>query len=182
MIKALTKTKFLPLCVDLDGTLIFNDVTWVSLGIFIQRNPLKIAHLLGWIMKSRALLKHELAQAVDLDANNLKYNKKLIDYITDQPHEEIYLVTAADQKMAQAVADHLGLFKGVIASDGATNLRAQAKADKLIEIFGEKQFIYAGNSRDDLYVWKHAAAAIPINTNADTDEKLKLMKVDVIKI
>lgn len=171
-----------PLCIDLDGTLILTDVTWITLFSFLKKYPWKCLCLLEWLVQGRAVIKRQLAEHVPLDVESLRYNKALISYLKAQPHSEIYLVTAADHKMAQPIADHLGLFKEVIASDGKVNLRAQTKADHLVERFGEKKFIYAGNSRDDLYVWKHAAAAIPVNTSPSTRRKLSMMKVKLIDI
>ena len=184
MTKAMKKPEApqLPVCVDLDGTLIFTDVTWETLSKFVMQYPWKVFHLIGWLTLGRACLKHNLAEHIQIDVKRLRYNKALIEYLKNLPHDEVYLVTAADQKMGKAVADHLGIFKDVIGSDGETNLRAQAKADHLVERFGEKNFIYAGNSHDDLYVWKHAAAAIPVNTSEETRKLLGHMTVEVIEV
>jgi hypothetical protein len=40
---------------------------------------------------------------------------------------EIYLTTGADGALAERVAAHLGLFAGVLASDGVTNLTSGKK-------------------------------------------------------
>lgn len=172
----------LPLCIDLDGTLILSDVTWITLRLFLKRYPLKIFSLLFWFIQGRARLKYQLSKHISLDPKTLTYNQKLIEYIRSYTGTEIILVTAADRHIADAVARHLRIFTDVMASDGYTNLRAQAKADALIHRFGEKNFIYAGNSKDDLQVWKHAAVAIPINTNYCVDRKLERLKVKILHI
>jgi len=41
------------------------------------------------------------------------------------------LCTASDRSIAQAVADHLGVFDDVLASDGDVNLAGDHKADAL---------------------------------------------------
>ena len=62
---------------------------------------------------------------------------------------------------AQRVADHLGLFDEVIASDGVTNLSAQRKADDPgARASAQRGFDYAGNSRADLPVWRSARRAV----------------------
>ncbi len=58
---------------------------------------------------------------------------------------------------------HLGVFDEVIASDGASNLRGERKADELCRRFGERGFVYAGNDRTDHAVWQHAAGAVVVN-------------------
>ena len=172
----------LPLCIDLDGTLISVDVTWLSLTIFLRHTPWKIFHVLGWLLKGRAYLKSRLASHVSLDIQNLPYDESLLEYIQSYGSQDVYLVTAADEKIAQQVAHHLGVFKDVMASKGTLNLRAKAKADALVQKFGEKYFIYAGNSADDLHVWNKAAAAIPLNTNPRTRKKLNALNVQIIEI
>ena len=62
-----------------------------------------------------------------------------------------------------AVAEHAGLFDGVIASDGVNNLKGQAKADALVERYGKGGFDYAGNAKADLIIWKAAGEAILVN-------------------
>lgn len=70
------------------------------------------------------------------------------------------LCTAADRRVADAVARHLGLFDEVLASDGVVNLRGSAKAEALVRRFGQGGFTYVGNDMTDLAVWEQAGAAI----------------------
>ena len=66
----------------------------------------------------------------------------------------IYLATASNKVIADAVASHLKLFTGVFASEGNINLKASRKRDRLIAEFGDKQFDYVGNESDDVVVWE----------------------------
>ncbi len=158
--------ELLPLAVDLDGTLIFTDVTYETLKVYLTRQPWKFFLPLLWWMKGRAYIKKRLAQEVTLDPRRLIYNKSLISYLKKEKQQGrvLILATAADEPCAQLVADHLGLFDQVIASDGITNLRSQAKAQKLVQMFGEKQFLYAGNSASDLAVWAVSYKGLAVNT------------------
>jgi 4-hydroxybenzoate polyprenyltransferase len=61
----------------------------------------------------------------------------------------IYLATAADRSLAERVADHLGIFAGVLASDGTKNLAGKNKLEAFREHFGER-FCYIGNARPDV--------------------------------
>ena len=65
--------------------------------------------------------------------------------------------------MANAVAQHLGGFDLVLASDGVRNLSGRAKADALVGLYGERGFDYIGNARVDLAVWARARRAIVVN-------------------
>jgi 4-hydroxybenzoate polyprenyltransferase len=61
------------------------------------------------------------------------------------------------------VAEHLGLFDTVLASDGQCNLSGARKAAALTQRYGAGGFDYAGNGRVDLHVWRHARAAWVVN-------------------
>lgn len=84
---------------------------------------------------------------------------------------KLVLCTATDATIAQAIADHLGLFDEVIASDGSTNVAGAHKAQALRERFGQGGFDYAGNAAPDLPVWAQARKAIVVNGNAALVQK-----------
>src|SRR6185312_5383595 len=69
-----------------------------------------------------------------------------------------------DLQMAKPVADYIGIFDEVLASDGTTNLRSRNKLKLLVEKFGHG-FDYAGNSSADLAVWRGAREAIVVNAS-----------------
>lgn len=160
------KTRKLPLCIDLDGTLIRSDVTHESVLLFIRKYPWKFFYILYWLCRGRAFLKARLADYVRFVPTLLPYNKVFLDYIKDKAKQghELYLVTAADQKYAKIIHDYIGIFKEYLASDGTKNLRASTKAATLCSRFGPEGFIYAGNSRHDLPVWERSAEIIAVNT------------------
>jgi hypothetical protein len=59
-----TKSKEVPLCVDLDGTLLKTDLTWESLVRLLRRNPLYLLVIPFWLIRGRAVLKDRLAKQV----------------------------------------------------------------------------------------------------------------------
>jgi phosphoserine phosphatase len=154
-----------PICVDLDGTLIRNDVTIEAARVFVKRSFWNVFKIFFWFLRGRAYLKRKLALQVDLDVSLLEYNKKFLDYIISRKSRghSIFLATACDSIYAEKIADCLKIFDGVFASNGKANLRAKAKAGALVEMFGERGFIYAGNSKDDMYVWNKSASCILVN-------------------
>ena len=52
----------IPLCVDLDGTLIQTDLLWESLVRLLRRNPLYVIAVFWWWLRGRAHLKAEIAE------------------------------------------------------------------------------------------------------------------------
>src|ERR1041384_5307889 len=111
-----------PLCVDLDGTLIKTDLLWESLVQLLKQQPLYSLRVPFWCLLGRARLKAQLAARVHLNPAALPYNEVLLDYLREQKSQgrPLILVTASDSLLAQGVANHLGLFSEVLASDGKT--------------------------------------------------------------
>jgi apolipoprotein N-acyltransferase len=154
-----------PLCVDLDGTLIKTDLLWESLARLLRRNPLQFFPVLFWWLRGRAFLKRQLVRRVAIDPRVLPYNQPFLAFLREQKNagRTLILATASDRDMALPVANYLGLFDEVLASDGRTNLRGDNKLKTLVEKFGEHGFDYAGNSSIDLAVWRRARRAIVVN-------------------
>ncbi|MBR0645500.1 UbiA family prenyltransferase [Plastoroseomonas hellenica] len=161
-----------PLCVDLDGTLIFSD-TLVEGLLSGLTHPQQLPRMLAG---SRAALKRRVAEVAPVDPRTLPYNTGFLAFLKEQRAAGRYLVlaTAADAQVAQAIAEHLDLFDEVIASDGQRNLKGEAKAAALVERFGEKGFAYAGNDRSDLPVWKAARSIIIVNASRSTREQARI--------
>ena len=140
-----------PLCVDLDGTLVKSDTLVDSTLALARQHPQLLLKLPGWLAEGKAALKRHITSSVELDVVHLPYNRDLLQFLVEQhaAGRPIYLATAADLALAQRVADHLGLFAGVLASDGSTNLAGVNKLAAFRERFGNN-FCYIGNAHADL--------------------------------
>ncbi len=160
-------SKPLPLCVDLDGTLVHTDMLLESFIRLLRQKFLYIFFIPFWLLKGKSCLKHKLAEKVSIDYGCLPYNQKLITYIEKEKKKgrEIVLVTASDKIIAKGIATQLGLFDEVLASTDGLNLKGEKKADALVERYADKEFDYIGNETVDLAVWKHAATAISVNSS-----------------
>ncbi|CAO5675454.1 MAG: hypothetical protein HEEMFOPI_00237 [Holosporales bacterium] len=175
-----------PLCVDLDGTLIKEDVLWVSWRRLFKRSVCDGIKALFWLLKGRAYFKQQLALYSSIEPADLTYNLNLLDFLKAYKlHNDagvLVLATAADVSFAKAIAHHLQIFDQVLASDGSVNLRAEFKADRLSKLFGEKQFSYIGNSFDDIKVWKRAKYSIAVNLSFKARFYLKFESIVFYKI
>ena len=163
----------IPLCVDLDGTLIRTDLLWESMVRLLRKNLLFAFVLPFWWMRGRARLKAEIGKRVTVDPSGLPFVAEVLEFIRGEAANgrPVFLVTASDGELARRVGAHLGVFREVLSSDGATNLRGSTKAARLVELFGEKGFDYAGDSSVDFPVWEKAREAIVVS------DKERLRKV-----
>lgn len=164
------------LCVDLDGTLIHSDLLLESLLLLLKQNPLYVFAAVLWLVNGgKARLKEEIAARVVLNPAALPYNTELIAWIEAEraTGREVWLCTAANERLANAVAQHVKLFDGVLASDARNNLAGVRKADQLVERFGRGEFDYCGNERRDLAIWRCARSAIVVNASASLEREAR---------
>jgi len=156
----------IPLCVDLDGTLTPIDTLHETALALARVAPAELLSLPRWIARGRAVLKQELAQRAPIDVSHLPYRRDLLDWLRSERERgrRLVLATAADRRIADAVAEHLDLFDEVIASDGASNLSGAAKRAVLVARYGEQGFDYVGNDEVDLQVWPSARQAIVVGS------------------
>jgi phosphoglycolate phosphatase-like HAD superfamily hydrolase len=146
------------IAIDLDGTLLRTDSLVESLFKLIGREPFSIFPLIFWMLQGKVVLKENVSRRVSLDVKSLPYNQSVIDWALEQRQSgaRLILVTASHQTTAQSIADHLGIFDDVLASDASRNLKSEVKRDELIARFGDAGFEYIGNERADLAVWQAA--------------------------
>jgi 4-hydroxybenzoate polyprenyltransferase len=154
--------------VDLDGTLIRSDLLMESLLATARVQPLRLLFVPWWLLRGRACLKHNLAAAGGVDVGTLPYRVEFVEWLQQQSRSghRLILTTAANERLAHEVASHVALFDETLASTATVNLKGQRKADAILAHAGGRQFWYAGNDRADLPVWRRAAGAILVDTDA----------------
>lgn len=152
----LEDTNLRPIVFDLDNTFAKVDVFWeLALSLAVSR-PLKF---LDALVRARSRL--ELKRLVFAS----RANRAPIPVNPDV--EKIYrearnngrttiLATASIPEIASEFASQVGGFDRVLSSVGG-NLKGSAKAEVLLETFGESGFDYVGDSRADIPVWDVAA-------------------------
>lgn len=166
---------------DLDGTLVKSDTLLDGICLFVRRRPLEFWRLGVWVTGGKAHLKKEVASRAEVDASRLPYNRQVLRFLQEQRQEgrRVYLATGADGQLAERVAAHLGIFDGVLATDGRTNLTRERKLERLKELFGE--FDYIGNSGADLTLLAHAQQAMIANPTWGLRLGLRTRKIRVAR-
>ena len=151
-----------PLCVDLDGTLLLTDTLHEQLLLLARQKPRELLAVPIWLCAGKATFKRRLAKAVQLDLRSLPVNRPLLDYLTAQHTmgRELALLSAADDRVVQAFAARFGLFTWAKGSDSGLNLAGARKLAAIREHYQDRPFAYAGNAPVDLPIWANSAAAL----------------------
>jgi len=176
-----SSSKFAPssppkvLAVDLDGTLVATDTLHEMALQILRERPLTLVRLPFWLLRGRAYLKERVAETVSLSVESLPYHQDLLSWLREQKEQgrKLVLCTAAHERVAQPVADHLEIFDQVVATCNGVNNSSVNKAKALTEAFGRKAFDYVGNSSADLAVWAASHQAVPVNASERVLKKLR---------
>lgn len=170
-----------PLCVDLDGTLVKSDTLVDSLLLLVRGQPFQAAQAPFWLRGGKAAFKAKVASHVALDVDHLPWNRKLLEYLSGQhaTGRKLYLATGADATLANRIADHLGLFEEVLASDGNVNHTGNHKLASLQRRFVEGGFDYVGNSRPDGPVLAQCGEAMVANPTRSLRALIRSGKIRV---
>jgi len=150
---------------DLDGTLVRTDTLVESLVQLLLHRPLAVFVLVTWMLKGRAEFKRRVAALWQLNVDQLPYEESCLRLLEQARAGgfRLMLATAADISVADQVAQHLGPFDRILASDGNCNLKGAAKAAAIREALGDEPFVYVGDSRDDAAVWEVAKQGVYVN-------------------
>jgi 4-hydroxybenzoate polyprenyltransferase/phosphoserine phosphatase len=150
----------MPLVVDLDGTLIKTDTLYEAFAEGLRTRPLKTLLKLLKLPLGVAAFKAAMMRDTTVDLDVLPLNDEVIAYVRAERAKgrPVWLVSAADQSIVEAIATRVGLFDRSIGSDGRINNKGVRKAD-LLQSLAPDGFEYIGDSNADMKVWAKAKAA-----------------------
>ncbi len=157
----------MPLVIDLDGTLSVVDNLVEALTTLFLKRPAAIPGMLAALLKGRHVLKDYLARLGCYQPEHIPLREDLVRFLVEQ-HEagrEIHLVTASPQSVADSIASRVRIFTSAVGSTRTNNLKGRAKLSRLKELFPDG-FVYAGNDRSDLAVWKESEGVIVAGSQA----------------
>ena len=165
----LASTTLPVLVADLDHSLIASDLLHETFWSTVAQSWAAPFRALAALSRGRSQLKAMLAENAHIEVESLPYSPEVIALLRDWRARggKTVLATASDARLAEAVAAHLGLFDEVHATRPGHNLKGEAKAKLLVDLYGEGGFDYIGDSRADLKVWRRARRAITVGAPAD---------------
>lgn len=169
------------LYVDLDGTLVRTDITVESVLGWVRRRPRNLFRALWAARRGRPWLKELAAADSDLDPAVLPYNQAVLEHLRrarDQGRR-IVLATASNRRLAERVADHLGLFDEVLASGAGHNVKGRAKLEAIRAHCGDTGFDYLGDAHADLPIWQAAGRAQVVRPAPGVMARLQALGIPV---
>ncbi len=171
-----------PLCVDLDGTLVVTDTLHENMLRLLGRKPWLALVFPLWLARGKAHFKTQIARRTALDTVRPLYRPEIVDFLKQArcKGQSLVLATAAHQSIAQSVADDLGIFDIVLASTEERNLKGPEKARLLTACFGAKGFDYIGDSKADLPVWAASRKAYVVGGKSLVSDAKKVAAVEEV--
>ena len=138
ILKGKGEAESIPLCIDVDGTLLKPDLLFESFLQLIKQKPWLLPCVPVWLIQGRAYLKQQLAKHASVLGTQLPMHPGLLDFLTSENENGRLLVlcSGSDQVLVNKVAAQLALPVEVMASDGVVNLKGAQKAQALVDRFG----------------------------------------------
>src|ERR1700726_4940894 len=108
-----------PLCVDLDKTLVTtNTLIETIVGAWRQR-PVLIFLIPFWAIRGQAYLWTMLVERFQPDASFLPYSEPVLGLLRSElaSGRKVIMATGAHERLARNVASHLGIFSEIFATN-----------------------------------------------------------------
>jgi 4-hydroxybenzoate polyprenyltransferase/phosphoserine phosphatase len=176
-----TRPSSVPVCFDLDGTLVRTNTLVEAILSLIKRQPYTLLVLPLWAIRGQAFLWSRIAEHDPLDAARLPYNSEVVQLLRaeQQKGRPTVLVTGAHQTVADQVARHLGGFTEVIGTSGPIHLQGQAKCERLSAEYGTGGYDYVGDSSADLCVWRESRKGVVVSASPRLMEAARSLSCDI---
>lgn len=173
------------LFVDLDGTLIKEDLSDLAFYNCLKTNPLKlIFHLIVFLFKGKSYLKEKISKNYIVPIEKLNFNKASLDYVRNvkNHHRVVYLISGSHQSLVNQIDRHLKIFFESFGTRTNYNMVGKNKIkfiNKELKIF---EFDYLGNSSQDLPIWKYTKKIIYTNVKSDLRNVINSSKLNKYEI
>ncbi len=167
------------LYVDLDGTMLRGDSLHEAMPSVFAR-PALWAPLARALFRGKAAFKREVSIRSPLDVGALPYRTDFVAWLVEEhaAGRSLVLATGADRTVAAAVAERLGIFAAVLASDGVTNLTGPNKLEAIKAHAAGRPFAYAGNDIVDVPIFEAAASAVLVGRAASLELVVKPDRIE----
>ena len=158
------------LFVDLDGTLIKEDLSNLAFSHSLKNYPLRtMFYLLVYLFKGKPYLKDKLSKNFTIPFEKLTFNKAAFDFIREvkNRYQVVYLISGSHQILVDQMAKYLNIFFMSFGTRDNFNMIGKNKIKFIKENLKIDDFDYLGNSHQDLPIWKYTKRAIYTNASIE---------------
>ncbi|MCR2746312.1 UbiA family prenyltransferase [Limnobacter parvus] len=169
--------------VDLDGTLSPSDVLLECCLLLLKKNLFYGFLMVYWALKGPWVFKTEIAKRIDPVLDYLPIDAVVLERLNQlkSAGHELVLASASLSRDVKKIADRLGLFDRIIASEHS-NLKGVNKLNAIEVDSQGRPFLYFGDAAVDIPVWEKAAVAYGVNTSTKTRNKAMAAGVELSRI
>ena len=175
----------IPLFVDLDGTVIKEDIGQLSLLDQIKNNYLIFFIIIfKYIFFGKPNVKHYLSKNYVVDFKRMHFNQECLRFVNDAKSlgRKIYLISGSHQLLINQFKNKLVIFDEYFGTSGNYNMIGLNKVKFINEVLKITKFDYIGNSHQDLDVWKNSENIIYTNVSEALLNRIKELKQNKILI
>ena len=164
------------LFVDLDGTLIKEDLSNLAFSYSLKNYPLKtLFYILVFLFKGKPYLKYKISKNFKIPFENLTFNKAAFDFIREvkNRHRVVYLISGSHQILVDQMGEYLNIFLESFGTKDNFNMVGSNKVQFIKENLKIHDFDYLGNSYKDLPIWEYTNKIIYTNASPNLKKKIE---------
>ncbi len=173
------------LFVDLDGTLIKEDLSNLAFVDFLKRKPLLLFfYLIIFLFRGKSFLKEKISMDYKVPIEKLKFNQACIEYIkkVKNHHRVVYLISGSHQFLVDQIDQHLRIFFESFGTKKNYNMVGANKIKFINDELKIFNFDYLGNSNQDLPIWRYTKRIIYTNVSKDLRQIISKSKLDKLEV
>jgi len=173
------------LFVDLDGTLIREDLSYLAFMDYLRKKPFRtIYHLFVFLFKGKPYLKEIISKDFRVPVESLTFNKGALNYVRDvkNRHRVVYLISGSHQTLVDQFQEHLKIFFEAFGTSKKFNMVGQNKVRFINESLNINSFDYFGNSKKDLPIWNYCKKIIYTNVSSSLRIVINSSKLEKFEV
>ena len=175
----------IPLFVDLDGTIIKEDIGQMAIKKKIKDNIFNIfGILIRFMLFGKPSVKFYVSKNFDINFDKLHFNHACIEFIMESKKlgRKIFLISGSHESVVKIIGDKLNIFDGIYGTRKNYNMVSYNKVHFIHNTLGYSKFDYIGNSYQDLPVWNYSENVIYTNVEESLFQKINLISKNKIFI
>ena len=173
------------LFVDLDGTLIKEDLTDLAFIEYLKSKPLELLiYLIIFLFKGKSYLKKKISKNYIVPIDKLNFNRASLDYIKEvkKRHRVVYLISGSHQLLVNQINNHLKIFFEAFGTRSNFNMIGKNKIKFINEQLKILEFDYLGNSNQDLPIWNYTKKIIYTNASDNLKKIINSSNLDKLEV